>query len=372
VASLLALAFWACTAAAGPFSNLVVFGDSLSDVGNVGQVPFINVPGPTYWNGRFSNGPVYTEALATGFGLPAIKRSTNGGYDYAYGGARTTGSGFPYNLVVKDIDDQVDEFLSKHDANSSTLYVLFAGANDLIDGETNMLTPVLSLANSMDRLIADGARKFLVFNLPPLGATPRYNGSQTTHELYNARSQDYNNTLSAALGILDFFNPTVSIYQFDVAAMFNQVLANPAAFGLTNVTDSAAPGLDPGDTSYDASLIVPNPNQYLFWDNLHPTAAVHAILARRALDLFRLPGDFNHDDVVNLADYLVWRKGLGTTFVPDDFNIWRSHFGQSVGQGSGLVESAMVPEPMAVSLVVLCSVLLTFVRRRASLRNQRI
>ena len=200
--SLLALAFWAGSAAAGPFSNLVVFGDSLSDVGNLAQVPFINVPGPTYWNGRFSNGPVYADSLATGLGLPAIKCSTNGGYDYAYGGARTTGSGFPYNLVVKDIDDQVDEFLSKHDANSSTLYVLFAGANDLIDGETNMLAPVLSMANSMDRLIADGARKFLVFNLPPLGETPRYNGNPATHDLYNARSQDYNNTLSACSAFL--------------------------------------------------------------------------------------------------------------------------------------------------------------------------
>ena len=174
------------------------------------------------------------------------------------------------------------------------------------------------------------------------------------------------------LGILDFFNPKVDIYQFDVAAMFNQVLANPAAFGLTNVTDSAAPGLDPGDTSYDASHIVANPNQYLFWDNLHPTAAMHAILAQRALDLFRLPGDFNHDNVVNQADYLVWRKGLGTTFIPDDFNIWRSHFGQSVGHGSGLVESAMVPEPMALSLVVLGCVMLSFGRRQPSLRSLRI
>src|SRR6476659_8447225 len=88
-------AVFACTAAAGPFSNLVVFGDSLSDVGNIAQAPFINTPGPYYWNGRFSNGPVYAETLATGLGLPALVNSASGGNDFAYGGGQTTGTGLP-------------------------------------------------------------------------------------------------------------------------------------------------------------------------------------------------------------------------------------------------------------------------------------
>src|SRR3954464_8627037 len=89
---------------AEPFSNLVVFGDSLSDIGNIAQAPLINTPGPYYWNGRFSNGPVYAESLTTGLGLPALKRSTSsGGNDYAYGGAKTTGTSLPDSLFVKDI-----------------------------------------------------------------------------------------------------------------------------------------------------------------------------------------------------------------------------------------------------------------------------
>src|SRR5947208_1472956 len=92
-------------AAAGPFSNLVMFGDSLSDIGNIAQAPLINTPGPYYWNGRFSNGPVYAETLATGLGLPPLSRSTaSGGTDYAYGGAKTTGTAFLDSLFVKDID----------------------------------------------------------------------------------------------------------------------------------------------------------------------------------------------------------------------------------------------------------------------------
>src|SRR4029079_13741701 len=101
-------------AAAGPFINIVVFGDSLSDIGNVSQAtPFITqpkTPGPYYWNGRFSNGPVYAETLATGLGLPALANSAAGGTDYAYGGALTTDSPFPDSLVVKDVDDQVNQY----------------------------------------------------------------------------------------------------------------------------------------------------------------------------------------------------------------------------------------------------------------------
>src|SRR3954469_2954468 len=112
-------------AAAGPFTNLVVFGDSLSDIGNVQQSFLTNTPGPYYWNGRFSNGPVYAETLTTGLGLPALNRSTaSGGNDFAYGGAKTTGTGLPDSLVVKDIDDQVDTFLSSRTANATTLYVV--------------------------------------------------------------------------------------------------------------------------------------------------------------------------------------------------------------------------------------------------------
>src|SRR5215212_2022244 len=177
---------------AGPFSNLVVFGDSLSDIGNVQHNFLVNIPGPYYWNGRFSNGPIYAETLATGLGLPPLNRSTaSGGTDYAYGGAKTTGTGFLDSFVIKDIDDQVNDYLSSHNGTANTLYVVFAGANDLLDGQTNMSVPVGSLQTSMERLYTGGARQFLVINLPPLGYAPRYNGSSSTITTYNSRSQQY-------------------------------------------------------------------------------------------------------------------------------------------------------------------------------------
>ena len=218
-------------ATAGPFFNLVVFGDSLSDVGNVQQSPLVNIPGPYYWHGRFSNGPVYAETLTTGLGLPALNRSTaSGGTDYAYGGAKTTGTGFPDYFVVQDIDDQVNDYVSHRNAAANTLYVVFAGANDLIDGQTNMSVPVGSLQTSMEKLYTDGARQFLVINLPPLGYTPRYNGSQSTITTYNSRSQQYNAALATMLGGLKSNHPTIAMNQLDVYSLVSDARANPQLY----------------------------------------------------------------------------------------------------------------------------------------------
>jgi hypothetical protein len=69
-----------------------------------------------------------------------------------------------------------------------------------------------------------------------------------------------------------------------------------------------------------------------------------------------LPGDFNHDGNVNAADYVVWRKGLGTIYTQNDYGVWRAHFGSSLGPGSGSVLpstgplSAAVPEPATLIL----------------------
>jgi thermolabile hemolysin len=375
-----ALLFAINHAAAGPFSNLALFGDSLSDIGNIAQAPLINTPGTYYWNGRFSNGPVYAESFTTGLGLPMLTRSTvTGGNDFAYGGAKTTGTSFPDNLFVKDIDDQVSQYLSSRTANGTTLYVVFAGANDLLQGQTNMSVPINSLQTSMNRLVTAGARTFLVFNLPPLGNTPRFNGSASTMTQYNNLTQQYNTALATMVNGLHASNPPVTVYQFDVSALVKSAITNPQAFGLTNVTNSAAPGLTPGASSYDTSKEVPNPNEYVFWDDIHPTTFVHAILAQRALDLFRLPGDFDHNNVVDSADYVLWRAGRTPLHIADDYNIWRAHDGQFAGAGTNFPESGTVPEPGTITicmLVLLCAssgrrwhTLLRFLRTRVKMHR---
>ncbi|QDT73961.1 SGNH/GDSL hydrolase family protein [Lacipirellula limnantheis] len=297
---------------AAPYTSLVIFGDSLSDVGNIASSSFDIYPGKYYYEDRFSNGPVWVETLATSLGLPATKRSTASGDDFAYGGAQTTGTGGLEGAFIRDIDEQVTQYLNQRTIDPTALYVVFAGSNDFINGQTNVATPANRLATDISRLITAGARNFLVPNLPLLGATPRFNGNPTTAAVYNDRSQQFNATMDAKLFELSDDVAELTFFRLDVASLFADAIAHPTKFGLTNVTTPAAPGLQSGASSYNTSLIAPNANEYLFWDDLHPTTTVHTVLAARARALVDgVPGDFNADAFVDAADLAIWQSNVG-------------------------------------------------------------
>jgi len=71
-----------------------------------------------------------------------------------------------------------------------------------------------------------------------------------------------------------------------------------------------------------------------------------------SIDVAGLPGDFNHNGVVDAPDYVVWRKGLGTIYTQDDYNVWRTNFGKPGGSGSGASPNAAVPEPATLVLLM--------------------
>ena len=290
-ATLLTLALAPAAVSAGAFDRLVVFGDSLSDLGNVEAVTSGNfllptTPGPSYFDGRFSNGPVYVDVLADGLGLAPVAASLEGGDVYAYGGARTSGTPLPTSLVVQDVDDQVTLFLATAPTDlADDLHVVYAGGNDvaaLIDGggtAADARAAARVLVDQVARLRDAGVRNVLTPNLPRLGLTPRFLGDATADTLTLA----YNDELDAALDELDAMSPGLTTFRLDVEGLFDDVAADPSAFGFTNVSDPAAPGLDPGDQNYDESLVVATPDTYVFWDEFHPTAAGHALLGEQAL-----------------------------------------------------------------------------------------
>jgi phospholipase/lecithinase/hemolysin len=152
---------------------------------------------------------------------------------------------------------------------------------------------------------------------------------------------------------LETGNPALDIFRFDVAGLFGDAIANPHWFSLANVTDSAAPGLQPGDSSYNTSLLASNANEYLFWDDLHPTATVHAILAERLLMQLSTPGDFNRDDTVDAADYVAWRKRSGIALTPPDLDLWRTRYGENSSAAPGAFAGTHVPEPTFLQLLAM-------------------
>jgi hypothetical protein len=101
-------------------------------------------------------------------------------------------------------------------------------------------------------------------------------------------------------------------------------------------------------------------NGYLSF-TLSPLSARYVLLADGPL----LAGDFNNDGVVDSADYVVWRKGLGTTYTQEHFDVWRANFGQTAGAGSATFpNNANVPEPTTLLLLAAAAATIALRRRR--------
>src|SRR6478672_1761377 len=116
---------------ASAFSQLVAFGDSLSDAGNVNNQTFGISPGSPYWQGRFSNGPVWIEDLAPSFSLSVPTYSRAGGANatnWAYGGAHTgPGSITHVFFTFPNVQTQINNYLNANNPNANQLFVVWAG-----------------------------------------------------------------------------------------------------------------------------------------------------------------------------------------------------------------------------------------------------
>ncbi|WP_280154451.1 SGNH/GDSL hydrolase family protein [Piscinibacter sp. XHJ-5] len=302
VATLLTL-LAAGAATAQPFSGVHFFGDSLTDTGNVTTVyaaiphppgaPAV-VPGPPYDpEGRASNGPLYADVLAQGLGFSALA-SQRGGSNYAYGGARTRYQLFGPPFL--GINDQVAQFRALPGAaDPHALYVLWAGANNLQDiflGRTTdpLGQPIPTLSQTLDDIdsmlngLADeGARHLLVPNVPNLGRVPRVRelGGAPGQAAATALVQAFNGELDTLLDGFAASHPDVHLIRFDSYASFEGIVANAATHGLTNLTDRCYTGDDLGFTG--GGSVCEHPDQYLFWDGIHPTAVTHRLLGEAML-----------------------------------------------------------------------------------------
>lgn len=298
------LSIFCCAAACAQvkdYSTIVVFGDSLSDTGNITHLAYENykvyAPGPAvdYTLGRFTDGGdtipaarnylgVWIEQLAAQMpSRPEIKNSLDGGTDYAFGFA-TTGTGTSplclENLCVQveNIGQQITDYLSTHPAiDDRTLFVIWGGAEDLLQAtsQADIGDAAVRQILNIQRLIQAGAKHILVPNLPPLGLTPRFNGSLSTRITATAASALFNSYLAFGVSLLRelYARKHVAIYQLDTFRLLQSVVASPSSYSLMNVTGAA-----------QGNYLV-NPDTYLFWDDLHPTTRGHNILADAAANV---------------------------------------------------------------------------------------
>lgn len=313
------------------WDSLTVFGDSLSDSGNIGRFT---------WDG--GQHQLYDEILASQLGLD-LQRSTLGGSNYAQGGATSRHRLDP----TLNTEDQLTGYLNSTGgrADSNGLYIHWVGANDVAVAVTNPLTATDTLATSaaastaqVKTLLDAGAGAVIVPTTPQLGETPymiltvlRVLGSASSaataaafqsldsaatpdaasrqqavrnaftqaaaqvssvpavrdalaEQLYRAwqalstevssLTAGYNQQEEQGLAAL-----SGNIVRVDIAGLFNEVIADPTRYGLTNTIGMACPVGTAADDCVSTAAGFSSEQAYLFADRLHPSPAVHAMIA---------------------------------------------------------------------------------------------
>lgn len=264
------------------YQEIYTFGDSLSDTGNVFKATNRIIPPAPYFKGRFSNGPVWVEYLASNLGL-TFNPNTN----FAFGGA-TTGFqniGLP---TLPGLQQQINNFITVNQfANPNALYIVWAGTNDYINYFFNTVpNPSQTTSNlsvAIKSLAAVGARDIMVVNLPNLGNFPIKGGDGNISSLLSSFTSAHNSSLTTNLNSLrQQLNPDINIISLDVDSLFTRIISHPEEFGFTNVTDSCVGNLSVIPINLPAQSVDCTPSQFLFWDQIHATTATHRLIGELA------------------------------------------------------------------------------------------
>lgn len=306
---------------ADPIDQVIVFGDSLSDNGNIynlteslhkviSSIPVIPKD-PPYYQGRFSNGPVWVEDLAQGLQVPLV--------DYAYGGSwaeplQNSKLNIPFGLGM-----QVDYYLMANVTDrhkDQHLYVIWTGANDYMDSRDDVDKATSNVVNTiesnLDWLIYDGAKTVLVVNLPDLSAVPYANsGDPNKKQIIKQLVTLHNDKLAAMIEKTKKAYPEVKIVLGDSIQTFADILQHPSDYQIKNTTDSCYTGdysrkyliddkeiADAKKQQIDimgmpslriaylnaklndnGATVCDNADEYLFWDKIHPTRVIHNLTA---------------------------------------------------------------------------------------------
>ena len=312
----LALSFMAMSpspGAAQTFDSFHVFGDSLSDAGTY-DVPLL---GPSKFT--VNSYPVWNQLLGEKYGLtvsPYLSISVLtgastvvGGSNFAQGGACVDFAYGPdctlFSRNNLSETQQIATYLALTGgrADPNGLYSVWAGANDAFtqaelvgNGTIAPAQAIANLATAATQHVANiatlshaGARYIVVPNLPDITSTPMgVAGSPAERAFYELAGNTYNAVLNAGLQSLGGSN----IVYANVYGMLNEVIADPARYGLSNVTTPGCWSILPSSLlCWPSTLNDPDAaTTYLFADSVHPSPAGHALLADYVGAILAAPG----------------------------------------------------------------------------------
>ncbi|WP_019672690.1 autotransporter domain-containing protein [Psychrobacter lutiphocae] len=291
------------------YSSVTFFGDSLTDGG------YFKPLSPQEESGQFTTNPdnTWASSLAQQLGTAAVPNTLGGdnsGNNYAIGGARAGIDVDRSGIPIASARSQLDSFLASKSVDPNGLYAVWIGANDLLSVVEN-----LGAANSIieeaaadqvaviQKLQANGANYILVPNIPDVGLTPSAVAAGSFfQDLSTQFATQYNESMYSAAQ-----KTGANIIPLDTFSLLQQVAANPAAYGYSNLTEKACGETSSLECGRDDLVEAGAENSYFFADSIHPTGRAHRMIADYANAVVTAPSQ------VGLLPHIVTQSGLATT-----------------------------------------------------------
>jgi outer membrane lipase/esterase len=263
------------------------------------------------------------------------------GNDFAIGGAQTGATAVNNPAPPIGLGDQVALFKTlDRSPTPGALYTLDIGGNDILNAVTaaknGTISPsdltttflnqaVMNTVGAIGDLYSDGMRTLLYYEVPDLSVVPDFAALGSAFSA-DARTlaMDFNTDVLQDVKALDLSG--LNVFDVPIFSTIDKIVADPSAFGLANVTSPCFSG------SFDtAGSVCGDPNQYLFWDGEHPTAAAHALTANLAFDV--LTGTpTNPTDPPAAPEPSTWAMML-IGFAGLSFVGWRARRARTAGVG---------------------------------------
>ncbi len=276
-------------------THMVVFGDSLSDPGNLSRNTFgFVVPKNIFWQGRFSNGPVWADY---------VENSARWTVDnYAVGGARTRPGSFPEKLVVPSLPEQIDKNTSrlKQLDTQKTLITIWIGPNNYLrnSGEyqdANGKPKVAALTQGVEETINEieneiakiqklGFKRIVVGTMPELGGINRdpKGATPSTDETLFLATRLHNQALKQMLERVKAKDSQLKLVKYQSYEINNATFENPKAFGFTKLDAPCFVGNINGDF-YGKQEFCNDPMGHKFWEYIHPNTRMQCYYAAQFL-----------------------------------------------------------------------------------------
>lgn len=269
-------------------AKLYVFGDSLSDTGNLGRSASLgnDLPAPFFEN-RISNGPVIVEYIAAS--LQTDVEASNyldteeEGTNYAIAGANALDRDTPI-----DLDLQIESYLMKNDdrVNPINIFLFFIGGNDIVEavslgeqaGRQELSRAAEEVSQAVDAIVRRGGNEIVVLNVPNIGRTPQMLESDPGDAaLATALTQHFNAEVQSNLQA--FVSNTVRIINIDMYAILEDIVGRAAELGFTNITQGC---YLTNDLRFADFCSAEQFDSFMFFDDIHPTAKTHCLLGEAA------------------------------------------------------------------------------------------